>query len=604
MGNIQPDSSVIQLGMQKLYYYYGISNSDARLDLVAPVNGVHPQNSNYVSPASHSVMGLIWQSPGSERRAIYEYYTKSTQNYGYWTIAPENGHLPNNPSIGFVRIIGYVGESADYEEEVPTTPAQLDHEDSPFGWLPAVTIADEIDDAKDIGLKWTRESTSYSFITDYNKGPYNFKEYNEPRKKRLINYDHTLTEIASAGINILGLFWVEEAVEERSWIPTDEMEYRNFIKAVVERYDGDDDLGCIALAPDCYVVGDNMYPSQETINALKSNPIKYWEVENEPNYNIRLHNGFAELQKITYEAIKQANPEAQVLIGGVAGWTSDYSGVSFQKHFKPILTELNGQHMDIFNIHWYGCANGDYKMIDHGNEEEVLTIVKDALEENGFSRGMSIWITETGSSTGVALGSKDEVLCEYTSETKQAGDYVKRYVYATKEGIDKLFGVLNLGESFWITYEHYFSQTSLIYDGKGTYDLGAGIKKLSYYSIKLMIDKLTGSDWDNVQEVYAQDNVYAYKLIKDGQPIYVAWWDSWEEPDAKSKSINLEVDFNGDVIITKAVPTGEGVSEINGEDLDENNYPNFFNTETKTVNNGIINLQLRGIPVYVEPISS
>ncbi len=428
-----------------------------------------------------------------------------------------------------------------------TTPStQLDHEDSPFGWQNPSFLANEITEAEDIGIRWGREIINYGFVTDYKNGRYNFKEYFAGKEGTIINYDQFFTEFADAKINPLVIIWTMGATGEESWAPLNEVEYSDWVKATVERYDGDEDLGCVVSVPDCYVVGDNMYPSQETIEALENVPIKYWEVENEPNFDDRLTTGYADLQRITYQAIKQADPEAKVLIGGCGGWTNQYSNEMFTEYFEPILGDLNGSCsefcasgnygdcndncMDIFNFHWYGCTDGDYKMIDTGRGEEVLDIVGDALEENGFNRSMPMWITEMNSPTGISLGSREEVVCEYTTETEQAGDYVKRHVYATKEGIDKLFGAMGIGENLWFHWEHYFSQSSLIYDGNGNYDLGPNVKKLSYYSYKQMTEKLEGSDWDNVQEVNNNiDNVYTYKLIKDEQPIYVVWWDYWED---------------------------------------------------------------------------
>ncbi|KAF5436221.1 hypothetical protein C5S36_00880, partial [Candidatus Methanophagaceae archaeon] len=57
----------------------------------------------------------------------------------------------------------------------------------------------------------------------------------------------------------------------------------------------------------------------------------------------------------------------------------------------------------------------------------------------------------------------------------------------------------------------YFDHTGLIYDGQGSNDLGLGVKKLSYYTYKLMTEKLECSNWNNIETIQESDNVYVYK---------------------------------------------------------------------------------------------
>ena len=62
-----------------------------------------------------------------------------------------------------------------------------------------------------------------------------------------------------------------------------ETDYKLILKKTVERYDGDDDFGCVVAAPDCYAIGDNQYPSEETKEAIRKSPWKNYEIRNEPD---------------------------------------------------------------------------------------------------------------------------------------------------------------------------------------------------------------------------------------------------------------------------------------------------------------------------------
>ncbi len=107
------------------------------------------------------------------------------------------------------------------------------------------------------------------------------------------------------------------AMNNRSFLPKDEKSYRKYVKALVERYDGD---------------GISDMPGLRV-------PIKHWQVDNEPPHGL---SDYAAFLKITYEAVKAADPDAKVLIGGVPGFppVSQYIA-NFDQHYLPILNDLS-----------------------------------------------------------------------------------------------------------------------------------------------------------------------------------------------------------------------------------------------------------------------
>jgi len=480
----------------------------------------------------------------------------------------------------------------------------MDYEDSPFGWNPAKPYKY----AGDLGVRWTRPFGYFfwwSVQPDINKKEYYFARDFDGGKNNLLNVDKDLRIMPEGmyGMGLIAINLLSDSVEHRrtsenSWAPINKEAYSDYIKALVERYDGDNNYGCVVSAPDCYVVGDSEYPALETITAITNKPVKYWQITNEPILESPPEvglTGLSELTRLSYIAMKQADPDAKLILGSYSSFSANGSNSDFDKRYLPFLQELNGSYADIIDIHLYGDAFGDYLFKDETAGESFIDHIKLSLG-NLFPNNVSIWMTETGTHSGsiIYLAKLDP-----QSEQRQAGDYVKRYAHGTFKGIEKLFGCLSFVEGTWYDPDDFFSKTELIYEGNGTDDLGAGVKKLSYYSYKLMTEKLEGSDWDNIQEVYNSENVYAYKFInKQTQKLtYVAWWDYWNESTLATKTVQIPVSLTENAKITEAIPAYE-----NGLLLQQSgiNYPNFFNKGTTNIVNENITLTLGQSPVYIE----
>ena len=96
-----------------------------------------------------------------------------------------------------------------------------------------------------------------------------------------------------------------------------------------------------------------------------------------------------------------------------------------------------------------------------------------------------------------------------------------------------------------------------------------GVPRLSYYSFKLMIEKLECADWNTIQTVEGlPDKVYGYKFThkQTGEPVHVLWWDYFEEEnylkgDTKNISLNT-LSATGSVKMTDAIPDFEDGIEL------------------------------------------
>ncbi len=150
--------------------------------------------------------------------------------------------------------------------------------------------------------------------------------------------------------------------------PHDWDAYEEWVRAVVERYDGDgqDDMPGLAVK------------------------IKHWEVWNEPDIkpegdsNLTFFIGepeeYAGLLKRTSNAIRSADPEAQILIAGAAGGKEN-----FLDFYRGVFADPETHEaFDIANVH---CLSSGY--YDSLNVEPYLALLTEfGLEDK------PIWVTE------------------------------------------------------------------------------------------------------------------------------------------------------------------------------------------------------------------
>jgi hypothetical protein len=471
-------------------------------------------------------------------------------------------HVNNGADVKFVTPIEL---AAIFEEKNPSSGVENPQPEieSPFGFHPASVFKQGYSDngyadALNIGIQWTREGLyAFWFMVqrDLSKQEYDFTQHDE-QWGRIPDDINILANIAPQG-NI-----DEGYALPGSYLAVDTDQYISFVYATVERYDGDG----IADMPGL------------------TNPIKYWQVGNEPSV-LKLKD-FAALQTITYRAIKDACPDCSVLIGGATGMPPASEYISdFNIQYKPILEALNGNYVDIMDFHWYGNATGDYR-----GAQDVYDYIRSELNALGFP-SIPIWITEMGSYSG----DPDSPYWLPQTERQQAADYLKRFVYSLSLGVKRIFPAFGLIEGF--KYDNgYFDHTGLIYDGWGAHDQGLGVKKLSYYSYKKMTDMLDGSDWDTILTIQESEDVYIFQFTKDGRPLYVVWWDYFNDPmyseGTTREAVITGIQGNG-ALVTEAVPLF-----LSGKEVTD--YTTAFRTYTLSISDGTLAFTLGAIPLFVE----
>ncbi len=151
----------------------------------------------------------------------------------------------------------------------------------------------------------------------------------------------------------------------------------------------------------CYNV-DWAFPAHEhledwcdyvrTVVGCYKNDLKYWEVWNEPNIGFWKPEPnpeqYASLLIATYKAIKETDPEAQVVYGGTAGVPLDF----IRKTFEAGAFDF----FDVLAVHPYRYPTAP----EEGGIDRDLRQTWELLEE--FGGGKRLWITEFGWPTHIA----------------------------------------------------------------------------------------------------------------------------------------------------------------------------------------------------------
>lgn len=389
------------------------------------------------------------------------------------------------------------------EEQEPTTRAEANPDKSPFGFHPAYTYKSKMDRSKlrepsdigydysaptDMGVTWHRPEyyALWDKIqkndSDISAGKFDWKEMDYvygsvPNGMRIMGNIGGIARRTEKGENSFPrVYTFKSEFYEKS--------FSTFVKKLVERYDGD---------------------GVDDMPGLK-NPVKYWQVENEPDFKSRDWKGYAKLVAVAGKAMKDACADCKVVMGGVE---STRSQQSLERFYVPVIKELKGKYIDVFDFHFFFLAGAweGYK----GSYDAIRKV----LNTNGFAE-TDIWMTETGTYSGSPKA------LPVQSESQQAADVVKRYVTALSLGIKKVFWAFGIMEGFGCN-DCEFDHTGFVYNDNVKNISAVPTKKLAYYTYKLMTEKLAGSDFKDIKRIELGTGVYGYKFVNSERTIYVVW---------------------------------------------------------------------------------
>lgn len=304
------------------------------------------------------------------------------------------------------------------------------------------------------------------------------------------------------------------------------------------------------------------------------------------------------------EVLRRLSPQSKIVLAG-AGSGTDLQG-NHGEFYRLVFSKLKQASLSYepfhcWESHWFGRFN-DYRKNEAGfGVRDFIAF----LRANGY--GDKEFVIRAGATySGQDLRERKRLMDNYQSEEDQAEYLIKKFIYNIAAGAKMIpWSTIFEHKTYQGSLHVHFNYTGLIYNGipdgvsegqrcaKGWFpcpDPGEGVKKLSYYTYKLLIEKLKGSNWGNIQTIQEKDGVYVYKFIKESKSIWVAWNDN-----AAERQITISDITSQEVKITEAIPKYGSGREVT-------DYNTAFNTETKLVNinSSKVSITLKDKPVFVE----
>jgi len=295
-------------------------------------------------------------------------------------------------------------------------------------------------------------------------------------------------------------------------------QYSRFVKAAVERYDGDgiDDLN----------------------DRIR---VKYWQIGNEYPFWIRSGrnlNDYLNWARSTSIAIKEADPEARVVL------IAETQGLTMEPWMKTAIQFLSPPcYIDVVDIHHCGTA-AEWKM-------NAVPPVRSLLNSQGRTDA-EIFSCEHGTWAGRPSRQPAQ------TEEEQARSLVKRYVYNLTNGLDKLmWNNLVEWEKFMNSEGSIFNSIGLISDGQYSGDSPDRLntERIAYWSYR-MLSKNLGNDIRLGKRIdVGNDDIYVYRFpAADRAGVrFVGWAENGQfvvnvpEKGFKGKGFTLIPDRFGDI---------------------------------------------------------
>jgi len=280
---------------------------------------------------------------------------------------------------------------------------------------------------------------------------------------------------------------------------TNQTDYRAFVQALAERYDGDG--------------------ASDAPGGIK---VDYFQLANEVQdwFDRGLTaDQYGEAAQITLEALRAANPNAQLIMMG--GFSRGGTEVTLEDRYKQAIQALKSRGVKpvAIDLHWWFWITDGLPW-----QSSVVLDARAYLDSIGW-QDVQIWSMEDGAWAGCPAN-----LTALTEE-EQALTLVKRFVWGRANGIVKLFwqGLIDM-YNFDGKADSPFNSMGLVDDGEqNCADISrrntTRIGYWSYQKLAANTDNLVATPSGTVSGTHDGTSVFAYQYLRksDSAPFYIVW---------------------------------------------------------------------------------
>jgi len=363
---------------------------------------------------------------------------------------------------------------------------------------------------QELGVKQVRKASILWGSIEPQRGVYDFRSMDAfVRRLQTANVNvmvATFRAISSWGGNpaVRAGYDSRNILSTMSGFPSDIAAWKDFVRTIVERYDGDgiDDMPGLVY------------------------PVKYWQVENEwmRQWKDTTAN-YLKFLDITYQEIKKADPTSNVIAGAITGSMAFAVGEGFDPigYFEKDngsggTIKVSQKELLQSKKYWHELARAN-ALLNYGkNSFDIIDVHLYSREAYRIPPAME-WLKTTMANYGdikpVWSLENGGPLYGYT-ESLHAEEVVKRYLLSITSGIDKTFW--SALHEVPVSSQKYknFRNLSLI-------DIH-GRKKPAFYTYQLILPVLDG--FDTIERLNIGKRIYGFKVTRRHEVRLILWADT------------------------------------------------------------------------------
>jgi len=359
---------------------------------------------------------------------------------------------------------------------------------------------------QELGVKQVRKASILWGSIEPQRGVYDFRSMDAfVRRLQTANVNvmvATLRAISSWGGNPAARAGYDprNILSAMSGFPSDIAAWKDFVRTIVERYDGDgiDDMPGLVY------------------------PVKYWQVENEwmRQWKDTTAN-YLKFLDITCQEIKKADPTSNVIAGAITGSMAFAVGEGFDPigYFEKDngsggTIKVSQKELLQSKKYWFELAKANALLHFGKNSFDIVDVHLYSRDAYRIPPAMD-WLKSTMANYGdikpVWSLENGGPLYGYT-ESLHAEEVVKRYLLSITSGIDK---------TFW-------SSLHLLPGREDVKNLSlidaVGRKKPAFYTYQLILPVLDG--FDTLERLNVGKGIYCFKVTKRHEVSLIMWADT------------------------------------------------------------------------------